>query len=981
MNDFQFIYDDLIPINYNGVKQTLISDLEQIYKNTENIIIDWQIRENSIRKIGQICIGDSKKTDIFLKFFNSEITANLAIQLADLRSSVMKEACRIVSLCGKELGNLAEAGAVHLLSRLILFKIAGSANRVIADSSSKCILNLVKYVNSVKIINNICEQKNIKSNFVRTICSQCILYIVTCYKKNLLLNKIQILQETIKYLIGDPNGDVRSIIRRAFITLKKRLPGEAENVYKLLEKNIQKQLNEDEKKYGNKIVIDEENINRNNFELSPIKKKILYSSSQKPKSHEIKFKLKEISGIKKINYNNNQSEINGNNHNILNVKDNNLFSNNINNIAINTFDEGNNNEINIIKSNINKMSMPLYKSAKNKKHVGIFNNNSNNSNNSNTIKINHKDLLKKLNEKFANYNKDNDNNDNKSSNIVKVENILPPINKFNPSLNKSQNYKKCSRSVLQNNKKYIKINNDNDNVNNNNNINDNLNNAMNNNYIPIIKDTQNIKIVNNNINEKDIINKIEQISFNIDINAKLKIFQYFFNNFKDILDESNNFSDNTLGQFINIHIQNLKENDISLVSQLIKNLIKIVFYMAQKINNNNIQTLVKLIIKKIYIGDKSISNLCYKLLDLIRKKGKIEDIYNGIFISLEENNIKNNDICYEYFAYLINRYGIIFENNSYYERIFQLIYNANINSKKIKKLIGALYKNNPDNFIKLYYEENNNNQIKIISIIEKNNLDFIQELKGKIEINTIKNVNTFDNSINNKIKKIITEAKKNNNNIINNNLSDEIKINFENGNVKLFLSYIENNINYLPSFITILTTENYTEHKYIKNYLNFIYSLISYSNKFSKQILQYMNILIEQIINILLSNKDDSIFINSIKEIFYILPIKINSEQYFKEISKYLNDSSDILLLQILIGSIKNFIIYDKNKNLEKQIPFFINGIINLLEHNSSEIRKPAIYCCVEMYNILKDNFKIYFEQIPKNSQKIINQLIKKKYE
>ena len=970
MNDFQFIYDDLIPINYNGEKQTLISDLEQIYKNTENIIIDWQIRENSIRKIGQICIGDSKKTDIFLKFFNVEIISNLALQLADLRSSVMKEACRIVSLCGKELGNLAEVGAVHLLSRIILFKIAGSANRVIADSSSKCILNLVKYVNSVKIINNICEQKNIKSNFVRAICSQCILYIVTCYKKNLLLNKIQILQETIKYLISDPNGDVRSIIRRAFITLKKRLPGEAENVYKLLEKNIQKQINEDEKKYGNKIVIDEENISRNIIEFSPINQKFLYSSSHKPKSHEIKFKLKEISGIKKINYNNNQSEINLNNNNILNVKDKNLFNNNINNNTINILNKRNNNEINIIKSNINQMSKPLYKSAKNKKHVGIF------YDNSNTIKINHKDILKKLNEKFANYNKNNDDNDNKSSNNVKVENILPPINQFNPSLNKSQNYKKCSRSVLQNNKKYIKINNDNDNVNNN--INENLNNAMNNNYIPIIK--ENIKIINNNINEKDIINKIEQISFNIDTQEKIKIFQYFFNNFNNVLDESQNFSENILGQFISIHIQNLKENDISLISQLIKNLIKIVFYMDQKINNNNIQSLVKLIIKKIYIGEKSICNLCYKLLDLIRKKGKIEDIYNGIFISLEENNIKNNDICYEYLAYLINKYGIIFGNNSYYERIFQLIYNANINSKKIKRLIGELYKNNPDNFIKLYYEENNNNQTKIISIIEKNNLNFIQELKGKIEINTIKNVNTFDNSINNKIKKIISEVKKkNNNNIINNNLSDEIKINFENGNVKLFLSYIENNINYLPSFIMILTTENYTEHKYIKNYLNFIYSLISYSNKFSKEILQNMNILIEQIINILYSNKEDSIFINSIKEILYILPIKINSQQYFKEISKYLNDNSDIQLLQILIGSIKNFIIYDKNKNLEKQIPFFINGIINLLEHNSSEIRKPAIYCCVEMYNIMKDSFIVYFEQIPKNSQKIINQLIKKK--
>ena len=974
MNDFQFIYDDLVPINYNGVKQQLISDLELIYKNTENIIIDWQIRENSLRKLGQICIGDSKKSDIFLQFFNFEVISNLAKQLADLRSSVMKEACRIVSLCGKELGNLAEAGAVHLLSRVILFKIAGSANRVIADSSSKCILNLVKYVNSVKIINNICEQKNIKSNFVRIICSQCILYIVTCYKKNLILNKVQILQEAIKYLISDPNGDVRSIIRRAFITFKKRLPGEAQNIYNLLEKNIQKQINEDEKKYGNKIVIDEENINKNNIELSPIKKKNFYSSSHKPHSHEIKFKLKEITGIKKIN-NNNQNEINENYEKILNEKENNLFNTNINNNNNNNYvEEGNiNKEINIGKAYLNKRPMPIYKSAKTNKHVGYFNQNSN------TIKINHKDLLKKLNEKFVNYNRNNDNNDNKSSNDVKVENILPPINKFNPTLNKSQNYKKSSRSVLQN-KKAIKILNDNENEN------DNSINAMNNNYIPNIKDTPNIKIINNNnLNEKNIIIKIEQISLNNDINEKIKIFQYFLNNFQEILNQQNNFSDNTINQFINIHIQKLNENDISLVEAIIKNLIKIVYYMAQKICNNDIQLLVKLIIKKINLGEKSISNLCYKLLDLIRKRGKIEDIYNGVFISIEENNIKNNDICYEYLAYLVNRYGIIFENNSYFERIFQLIYNANINSRKIKKLVDTLYKNNPDNFVKLYNEENNNNQIKIMSIIEKNNLNFLDELKGKTEMNKMNKISSnsnFDKSINNKIRKIIIESKNiNNNNTTTNNLTEEIKLNFENGNVKLFLSYIENNINFLPSFIMILATENYSEHKYIKNYLNFIYSLISYSNKFSKEIFQNMNILIEQIVNILLSNKEDSIFINSIKEILYILPIKINSEKYFKEISKYLNNNSDILLLQILLGSIKNFIIYDKNKNLEKQIPFFIKGIINLLEHNSSEIRKPAIYCCVEMYNILKDNFIIYFEQIPKNSQKIINQLIKKKYE
>ena len=984
MDDFQFNYDDITPINYNGANQNLISDLEEIYQNTQDVITDWQIRENSIRKLGQICVGDAKKSDIFLKFFNFDIISNLAKQLSDLRSSVMKEACRIVSLCGKELGNLAEAGAVHLLSRIILFKIAGSANRVIADSSSKCILNLVKFVNTVKIINNVCEQKNIKSNFVRIICSQCILYIVSCYKKNLLLNKVAILQETIRYLIGDPNGDVRAIIRKAFITFKKRLPGEAENVYNLLEKNAQKQINEDEKKYGDKIVINEDNINNNKVQLSPIKKKLklIYSSANKPKSHEIKFKLKEIPIIKNLNSNNynynfNQSELNDNHNNFINEDDNNGIKNINNN---NIFYEKNEKQNNINNSYINKM--PLFKSAKTKKNMGIFNINIKNSkiidpNNNNTIRINHKDLLKKLNEKYVN----NNNNNLNDNNEIKKENILPPINQFKCSLNKSQNIKKSSRSVIQNNR--ISINKNNDNLNDNDKSN-------NNNYIPIIKDIQinknnykpmfkgvpNIKLINNESIENNINNYISKLSIENDINEKLKIFQYFFNNFQDIIKEYNNFSKETLRKFIDAHIKNLKDNDLGLNEQIIKNLIKIFFFLVEILNSDDIQVIVNLIIKKINIGEKQVVNLCYKLLDLIRKRGKIEDIYNGIFNSVEENNIKINDICYEYLAYLINRYGIIFENNSYYERVFQLIYNANNNSKKIGKLIDNLYKNNQENFVKLYNEENENNQKKIITIMENKKLNFVEDLKGKIEMNKVVKDNNFDKSINNKIRKIISES--NRNNKINTITFEDIKINFENGNVKLFLSYIENNLKYLPSFIKILSTEKYSEYKNIKNYLNFIYAIITNANKFLNEINQNIHIIIEEIINVLLKSKNDTILINSIKEIFYALPIKINSEKYFKEISNYLNNKSDVVILEMLLGSIKNYIIYDKDKNLEKNIPFFINGILELLENNLSEVRKPAIFCCVEMHNILKDKFSIYFEQIPKNSQKIINQLIKK---
>jgi hypothetical protein len=247
MNNFEFDYDDIIPLNYKG-KQGLNEDLDEILKNTINTTIEWKKRESSLKKLGQICIGDQGNSDTFIKTFNGQLSNNLGIQMADLRSSVMKEACRITSLCAKELGILIEQGAIYLLTQYVLFKIAGSANRVISDSSSKCILNLVKYINSIKIITNVCEQKSMKSNFVRNICAQCILYIMTCYKKNLIVKTNQILLDAIKVLLSDANGEVRATTRRAFITYRKRFETEGNVFFENLEKNVQKQINEDEKK-------------------------------------------------------------------------------------------------------------------------------------------------------------------------------------------------------------------------------------------------------------------------------------------------------------------------------------------------------------------------------------------------------------------------------------------------------------------------------------------------------------------------------------------------------------------------------------------------------------------------------------------------------------------------------------------------------------------------------------------------------------
>ena len=123
-----------------------------------------------------------------------------------------------------------------------MFKIEGSADQVISESASKCILNLLRYVKSIKIISNICEIKTMKANSVRILCAQSLVNIMCFYDIGLIGKAKNILEETIETLLVDAKGKVRGTIRKSFILYK--------NIFELDTKKFLKNL---EKMFKNKF--------------------------------------------------------------------------------------------------------------------------------------------------------------------------------------------------------------------------------------------------------------------------------------------------------------------------------------------------------------------------------------------------------------------------------------------------------------------------------------------------------------------------------------------------------------------------------------------------------------------------------------------------------------------------------------------------------------------------------------------------------
>ena len=369
------------------------------------------------------------------------------------------------------------------------------------------------------------------------------------------------------------------------------------------------------------------------------------------------------------------------------------------------------------------MNVGMYKLSKNKaiksfkgkipNNYNIYSNNNNNENNNN--KLSNKELLKKLNEKY-NKNIKTSNLENKYNN--KRSNSID----FNAE-NENSNYDdEIKNKESQKYEKYIKLyNQPNKKPKDKKSYNNIIQRLDNGDFDDIKKNNYIDEEQNKESMEYKLTEKIKQLYIYNNIREKLYIFQHIFNSFNDILKDINNISALTLRQFVDIHIEYIILEDKSLTEQIIKNLMRMIYYMKQIFTSNDIRLIVKILMIKISLGEKTISKLSYGLLDLIRKEWKVEDIYFGIFNLLEEKKINCYDICYEYLNLLVIYCGDVLKDINYFRKIIELICDSGINSGNVGKLIESLYKNNRDNFMETIKELSQDNKKKFLLFLDNKN--------------------------------------------------------------------------------------------------------------------------------------------------------------------------------------------------------------------------------------------------------------------
>ena len=697
-----------------------------------------------------------------------------------------------------------------------------------------------------------------------------------------------------------------------------------------------------------------------------------------------------------------------------------------------------------------------------------------------TIKISLNDDQDKLDEEIdAVINLDKKRSKTKTYNTKTME--KSKINKNNPSqfnLNKKDN-KKTNSFILQ------KIKNTSISFENNNNTNGE-NNSEKNNLQNLYNELSNSNVSTNrnedsNLNsnsetlEQKVVVILDKLDNLIDPNDKLIFFQYLFNYFNTILTDIKSISQNTIKKYKDIHIENLKENDSNLVEQVIKNLMRMIFYLNDIFTIYDIELILKILLFSINdFKIKTLKKLSYDLLEIIKKKCDNEELFQSVYSLLGEYNT-NYDDCYEFMFLLIPSCDKILKNINYFKQVFRLICLTDVNSKKVGKIIDILYRNYRDNFNQAFDEESPNNKQQILMFMEKLNSFYFREFKSchenNLSMSTTDNNKTNNDSINtnnnNQISSSILQNKKNmekiesgninyikenlsnknsdaninyentnksknennkgnniiynqntknnndintintnlngnniisinnsnnNNIIITNKLPDdiapnEIKTAIKNNDPEQYMLYMRKHKSYIPEFILLLSNKKYLDQKYVLTLLNFTRNILT-NTDFSIDLDTCINLILKQILFIFNSHKKNQKIEDLIKNILSDMPIYLNAQKCLSSMAKYLTSETDVAFLDILILSLENFVknYKDKMESINKEIKplkdlldFFIMEIFNLLKHQNSEIRKRALFCCLEIYGVIGKEFEPFIAKIPNAQQNLIKLYIKKR--
>ncbi|KAH0667802.1 hypothetical protein KY285_029008 [Solanum tuberosum] len=206
---------------------------------------DWSVRIAAMQRVEALVIGGAADYPCFRGLLK-QLGGPLSTQLADRRSSIIKQACHLLNFLSKELLGDFEACAEMFIP--VLFKLVVITVLVIAESADNCIKTMLRNCKVGRALPRIADSaKNDKNAVLRARCCEYALLILEHWPDaSEVQRSVELYEDLIKCCVADAMGEVRSTARTLYRMFARTWPERSRRLLSSLDPAIQRIINEED---------------------------------------------------------------------------------------------------------------------------------------------------------------------------------------------------------------------------------------------------------------------------------------------------------------------------------------------------------------------------------------------------------------------------------------------------------------------------------------------------------------------------------------------------------------------------------------------------------------------------------------------------------------------------------------------------------------------------------------------------------------
>ncbi|KAK8541564.1 hypothetical protein V6N13_137828 [Hibiscus sabdariffa] len=206
---------------------------------------DWSVRIAAMQRVEGLVLGGAADYPCFRGLLK-QLVSPLSTQLSDRRSSIVKQACHLLSFLSMELLGDFETCAEIFIP--VLFKLVVITVLVIAESADNCIKTMLRNCKVVRVLPRIADcAKNDRSAVLRARCCEYALLILEHWPDAPEIQRsADLYEELIRCCVADAMSEVRSTARMCYRMFTKTWPDRSRRLFASFDPVIQRIINEED---------------------------------------------------------------------------------------------------------------------------------------------------------------------------------------------------------------------------------------------------------------------------------------------------------------------------------------------------------------------------------------------------------------------------------------------------------------------------------------------------------------------------------------------------------------------------------------------------------------------------------------------------------------------------------------------------------------------------------------------------------------